>query len=153
VCVCVCLCVCKRVRANGWKKNLASWLTTSQSMLSECFYIDELPPVARYIHTSINICQLFLYSPASFACICTVSLRVGDTISRCHCRAGSVSRVGQNHMYTVYLRYSWRENYQLYSHIQCVYTVLANHRYDGLYYYVILDSYWILAHHGLSAAH
>jgi hypothetical protein len=35
-------------------------------------------------------------------------------------------RVGQNHIYTVYIRYFWQENHQLYGHIRCKYTVLAN---------------------------
>ena len=35
-------------------------------------------------------------------------------------------RVGQNHMYTVYIRYFWQENHQMYGHIRCICTVLAN---------------------------
>ena len=35
-------------------------------------------------------------------------------------------RVGQNHIYTEYVRYIWQENYQVYGHIRCIYTVLAN---------------------------
>jgi len=35
-------------------------------------------------------------------------------------------RVGQNHIYTVYIRYFWQGNHQIYGHIQCIYTVLAN---------------------------
>jgi len=37
-----------------------------------------------------------------------------------------VSRVGQNHTYTVYIRYFCQGNHQIYGHIQCIYTVLAN---------------------------
>ena len=36
-----------------------------------------------------------------------------------------VSRVGQNHKYTVHVRYFWQGNHQIYGHIQCIYTVLA----------------------------
>jgi len=36
------------------------------------------------------------------------------------------SRVGQNHIYTVYIRYFWQENHQIYGHIRRIYTVLAN---------------------------
>jgi hypothetical protein len=39
---------------------------------------------------------------------------------------GHVSRVGQNPMYTVCIRYFWQGNYQIYGHIRCIYTVLAN---------------------------
>jgi hypothetical protein len=38
-------------------------------------------------------------------------------------------RVGQNHIYTVFVRYCWQENHQIYGHIRCIYTVLANPRY------------------------
>jgi len=34
--------------------------------------------------------------------------------------------VGQNHIYTVHIRYFWQENHQIYGHIRCVCTVLAN---------------------------
>jgi hypothetical protein len=37
-----------------------------------------------------------------------------------------ICRVGQNHIYTVYVRYFWQGNYQIYGHIRCIYTVLAN---------------------------
>jgi len=35
-----------------------------------------------------------------------------------------VIRVGQNHIYTVYTRYFWQGNHQIYGHIRCIYTVL-----------------------------
>jgi len=35
-------------------------------------------------------------------------------------------RVGQIHIYTVYIRYRWQGNHQIYGHIRCIYTVLAN---------------------------
>jgi len=41
-----------------------------------------------------------------------------------------MSRVGQNHIYTVYIRYFWQGNHQIYGHIRCIYTVLANPRYE-----------------------
>ena len=43
---------------------------------------------------------------------------------------GLVSRVGQNHIYTVYIRCFWQGNYQIYGHIHCIYTVLANPTYQ-----------------------
>jgi len=39
-------------------------------------------------------------------------------------------RVGQNHIYTVNIRYFWQGNHQIYGHIRCIYTVLANPIYD-----------------------
>jgi hypothetical protein len=37
-----------------------------------------------------------------------------------------ISRVGQNHIYTVYIRYFWLGNHQIYSVYIRIYTVLAN---------------------------
>ena len=37
-----------------------------------------------------------------------------------------ISRVGQNHIYTVYIRYFWLGNHQMYGHIRRTYTVLTN---------------------------
>jgi hypothetical protein len=37
-----------------------------------------------------------------------------------------VCRVGQNHIYTVYIRYFWLGNHQIYSAYIRIYTVLAN---------------------------
>jgi hypothetical protein len=37
-----------------------------------------------------------------------------------------MSRVGQNHIYTVYIRYIWLGNYQIYGVYIRIYTVLAN---------------------------
>ena len=37
-----------------------------------------------------------------------------------------MSRVGQNPIHTVYIRYFWLGNHQIYGHIRCMYTVLAN---------------------------
>ena len=37
-----------------------------------------------------------------------------------------VSRVGQNHKYTVHIRYFWQGNHQIYGHVRCIYTVMAN---------------------------
>jgi hypothetical protein len=32
-----------------------------------------------------------------------------------------VSRVGQNHIYIVYIWYFWQGNHQIYGHIQCMF--------------------------------
>jgi len=37
-----------------------------------------------------------------------------------------IIRVGQNHIYTVYIWYFWQGNHQIYGHIRCKHTVLAN---------------------------
>ena len=46
-----------------------------------------------------------------------------DTHTACIRR---MCRVGQNHIYTVYIQYFWQGNHQIYGHIRCIYTVLAN---------------------------
>jgi len=43
----------------------------------------------------------------------------------------NISRVGQNPI-TVYIRYFWQGNHQMYGHIRCIYTVLANPKYKVL---------------------
>jgi len=40
-----------------------------------------------------------------------------------------IFRVGQNHIYTVYIRYFRQGNHQIYGNIRCMYTVLANPTY------------------------
>jgi len=40
-----------------------------------------------------------------------------------------IRRVGQNHIYTVYIQYFWQGNHQICGHIRRIYTVLANPAY------------------------
>jgi len=49
------------------------------------------------------------------------------------------------YIYTVYIRYFWQGNHQIYGHIRCIYTVLANplHTVD-----VTNAGTWIRAAHG-----
>jgi hypothetical protein len=42
-----------------------------------------------------------------------------------------MSRVGQNHVYTVYIRFFWLGNHQIYGVYIRVYTVLANPTFEG----------------------
>jgi len=35
-------------------------------------------------------------------------------------------RFGQNHIYTLCIPYFWQGNHQIYGHLRCIYTVLAN---------------------------
>ena len=43
-------------------------------------------------------------------------------------KAATGSRFGQNHVHinTVYIGIFWQGNHQMYCHIRCIYTVLAN---------------------------
>ena len=47
------------------------------------------------------------------------------------CTAGFtlITRIGQNHIYTVYIQCFWQGNHQIYGHIRCIRTVLANTTY------------------------
>jgi len=45
-----------------------------------------------------------------------------------------MTRVGQNHIYTVF----WQENHQIYIHIRCIYTILANPTYDNAHQPIFL---------------
>ena len=49
----------------------------------------------------------------------------GQPCLRWHLRPCANSRVGQNHIFTVYIRNFWQGNHQIYGHIRCKYTVLA----------------------------
>jgi len=55
-------------------------------------------------------------------CVCLQYLLGQDHLT-------SICRVGQNHIYTVYIWYTWQGNHQIYGHIRCIYTVLANPTY------------------------
>ena len=55
-----------------------------------------------------------------------VDLMGGSSILLILLYATVINRVGQNHTYTVYIRYFWLGDHQMYGHIRCLYTVLAN---------------------------
>jgi len=42
-----------------------------------------------------------------------------------------ISKVGQNHMYMVYIQYFLQGFHQMYGHIRKLYTVLANPKYSA----------------------
>ena len=44
-----------------------------------------------------------------------------------------MTRVGQNHIYTVYIRHFWQRNHQIYGRIRCIYTVLVNPIHDCMF--------------------
>jgi hypothetical protein len=50
--------------------------------------------------------------------------KVGDSTGLC--LVCVLCRDGQDHIYTVYIRYSWQGNHQIYGYIRCMYTFLAN---------------------------
>jgi hypothetical protein len=54
---------------------------------------------------------------------------VGVAPGRSAYSSDDICRVGQNPIYTLYIRYFWQENYLTYSLIRCIYRILANPRY------------------------
>ena len=46
--------------------------------------------------------------------------------------AMDINRVGQNHIYTVYIRCFRQGNHQVYGHVRCMCTDLANPRYQAI---------------------
>jgi len=68
---------------------------------------------------------------AHITCECAHTLRLWytDYKKQSHCHKFTHYRVGQNHIYTVCIWYFWQGNHQIYDHIRCIYTVLANPNY------------------------
>jgi len=54
-----------------------------------------------------------------------------------------MTRVGQNHIFTVYIQYSWQGNHQICGHNTCIYTALANptHKWQ----LVLMNDSWMLS--------
>jgi len=107
-CVCVCLCVC---------------------------ILMSLPP-GLYVYKCVCVCmpKLFL-SPGVYVykCVCAcLSFSCHQVCTRVFCASCLLlplrytCRIGQDHIYTVHIRYFWQGNHQIYSHIRCIHTVLAN---------------------------
>jgi len=58
--------------------------------------------------------------------VCSVHTRNLILLRPCKAPSWLVTRVGQNNIYTVYIRYFWLGNHQLYGVYIPIYTVLAN---------------------------
>jgi hypothetical protein len=70
------------------------------------------------------LCACVRYACVRYACVCLHQTQLdGCRALKCICR------VGQNHIYTVHIWYFWQGNHQIYGHIRCIYTVLANPMY------------------------
>jgi len=155
VCVCVCLCVivcvvCLCVFVCMSKSRVSHVATAPQTPpCSSC--------VCVFVCNCVFVCVCFVYVRA-YVCVrvcvrasvcvsgfvCKLTLMKSKILpvipgdpARCMCtrHTGSseqcqdMRRVGQNHIYTVYIRCFWQGNHQIYGHIRCIYTVLANPRY------------------------
>ena len=79
---------------------------------------------------SLDCCGEWFSLPASFSSwpILVGGSKQGGWYRRGqpHAPVVQIRKVGQNHIYTVYIQYIWQGNHQIYGHIWCIYTVLAN---------------------------
>jgi len=133
VCVCACICVCACLR------------------VCECACVCVSMCVCDYVHVLAFVCVCVRVYPCvcECACVCaSVCVFVRSCVlvgayasstsyqnkssvpkrkySTSYQNKAQAYRVGQNHIHTVYIRYFWQGNHQIYGHIRCIYTVLAN---------------------------
>jgi hypothetical protein len=67
------------------------------------------------------------FNAAAVCCTCTVFSFVWCLdCGHCFCCMCPMCRAGQNHVHTAYTQYFWQGNHQIYGHIRCIYTILAN---------------------------
>jgi hypothetical protein len=109
VCVCVYVCVCTYV------------------CVCACTYVRVQVCVTHIVCVCVCVCVCATVCVCVCACTCV-------RVRMCVCVRVRVRmcRVGQNHIYiiyTVYIRYCWQGNHQIYGQIRCIYTVLANPTY------------------------
>jgi len=76
---------------------------------------------------AVNCVSVIMSESVRFVGVCEASWNVLECafVSDCSTKL-HIHRVGQNHIYMVYIRYFWQGNHQIYGHIRCIYTVLAN---------------------------
>jgi len=95
-------------------------LSILQTHITYCFWLLECLANA--------CCFWWLECLAMCVCVC-VYVHACQGVPFCGLRSSPPSfmcRVGQNHIYTVHIRYFWPGNYHIYGHIRCIYTVLAD---------------------------
>jgi len=89
--------------------------------LCVCMYMrllhQQFPRFARYTSDNakdmLQTCGIL----SSLIVPCLMNINILET---------HIIRVGQNHIHTVYIRYSWQKNHLIYGHVRCTCTVLAN---------------------------
>ena len=125
MCVCVCahlhVCVCLRVCVCLCFYKCRA----GQNHIYSVYIYGSGQP---YISVYVCVCL--------FACVCVfMCVLVGVIWENLYFKLAAVPaqrmsrnfyRVGQNHIYTVHIRYFWQETHQIYGHTRCIYIVLAN---------------------------
>ena len=94
----------------------------------QCSYVS--PQVCVYMHVCLSlqpIKHVFVCTCASLCNLSNTYLYARVPLSATYqTRVSLLFRVGQNHIYTVYIRYFWLGNHQIYGVYIRIYTVLAN---------------------------
>jgi len=85
---------------------------------------EDLGALRRCVCVRARVCVCVCVCVRVCMCACTY-------VCACLRFSPIMIRVGQNHIYTVYIRYFWQGNHQIYGHIRCIYTVLANPNHDS----------------------
>jgi len=96
------------------------------------------------VYDQIYFCMHRIYALYMTVYICTVHDRVYAPYMTVNLviplpKIPYIYRVGQNPIYTVYVRYFWQGNHQIHGHIRCIYTVLANTIYTPYVCMVLAD--------------
>jgi hypothetical protein len=129
------LSICKRTRTRRQSRYRLHLATLSRTYLTYLYANAHAPVANGAIVCTQPHCRevafpLFCAAHApedvlQFGQVC-IAQRVGR---RSATLTGCIFRVGQNHIYTVYIRYFWQGNHQIYGHIRCIYLVLVNPMY------------------------
>jgi hypothetical protein len=107
------------------------YMVLANSTYMPCVHKMKLPSTTLCVHMIIvPSIALFAYGFHAQHCTCTITghllLIMCIITGYLHLITCTITRVGQNHIYTVCIRYFWQGNHQIYGHIRCLYTVLAN---------------------------
>jgi len=143
VCVCVCVLICMCVFVC-----VCVYVCVSISVgLARTIYIRCIYSISAGKPPHIRSYTVYIYGSGQpyisvyvcvclFACVCVfMCVLVGVIWENLYFKLAAVPaqrmsrnfyRVGQNHIYTVHIRYFWQETHQIYGHTRCIYIVLAN---------------------------
>jgi hypothetical protein len=81
----------------------------SMRLLATCLPVSLCHMCVHMHMPSVSVCNMLLCHASPCVCLPYVYILY------------AICRVGQNHIYTVYIRYFWQGNHQIYGHIRCIY--------------------------------
>jgi adenosyl cobinamide kinase/adenosyl cobinamide phosphate guanylyltransferase len=94
--------------------------------VSECACVCACACVCRSVGRGCRSTGFNEYKGLCARVFVCVTGEMGSDFQCLHEMFWQIHRVGHNHIYTVCIRYFWQGNHQIYGHIRCIYTVLAN---------------------------